>query len=111
MYVTSDSGHSWEYKLVVQRPVIALNGNSEFYISDWRSSDLFISQNYGESWKTLKNKTFGKFSKIKFQNAAIGYALAEDANSGFWGLYKTCDQGATWTLLISNETKRIWSGL
>jgi photosystem II stability/assembly factor-like uncharacterized protein len=97
---TQDDGATWTMGAAVpgsgRYSVASLND-----IFVWFGNDLSVSQDGGQSWRTITPNVnlSDTLSQFQFVDAQTGWAIASDAN-GHASLYKTTDGGQSWTTQV-----------
>ncbi|MCP4217293.1 MAG: hypothetical protein GY765_21800 [bacterium] len=115
IYKTTDGGDTWARKQTGNFKDIEVNlSTPTIWYAAAREDGIYKSINSGETWSELTSglPTFG-FVRIELAVAASTpstvYALYSNDDGALYGLYRSVDSGATWTLQASTPNLLGWS--
>jgi PKD repeat protein len=109
LYKTINAGTDWT--LLTSTAFIDMEFNpgtsAIIYGSTW-SGDIYRSTNSGTSWTaTLTTSYYRTELAVSANNSAIVYGVMADGNEGLAGVYKSTDNGASFTQIFSGTTINI----
>ena len=118
IYRTTDAGVNWtnvqsgSFNNLVQKPGDA----NVLYTSTLGSSDIYKSTDNGVNWTQIPSSSGIPSSGVRRIELAVTpddpdyvYALCGANNNGFYGLYRTTDNGATWLQQSNSPNLLGWS--
>ncbi|MDP1623640.1 MAG: choice-of-anchor J domain-containing protein [Bacteroidales bacterium] len=109
VYKTINGGTSWTLLTATEFGDMEFNpGNPSIICASTRTGDIYRSVNDGSTWAaTLSTAHYRTEIAVSPNNAAIVYAVVSDVNDGLAAIYKSTDNGATFSPVFLGTTINI----
>ena len=122
IWVSNDAGATWDKKLETMISDLEIDpfdsnilyaGSCYIRTLNDGNAGVYKSTDFGFNWSLLNTGILQRGSQrievaIASSNSNYVYAIANDLNQGFKGLYRSTDKGISWQLMANTGAKNIF---